>query len=442
MKYFFATCFVLTILTIGYFVPRTDIFAFLALYSLSFAGYLWIHKRVESHHEFVFFIGVAIVARLGLIFVAPGLSDDLYRFFWDGTIAHLGFSPYEFTPSHMIDQDLVGAFLTTDIYPFLNSQDYYSIYPPLSQLIFQISTYFTQDHLYHSSIVLRAFNVTADIGVIYLLMKLLPAMNFNQKNVLLYALNPLVILEFSANLHGEVIMLFFFLFAFWWLLKGRWVWFSILFALGILTKLTILLLFPLFLKRLGWRNFILSGLLIAAIVLSAYGGMGLFVYLENYLASLQLFFQRFEFNASFYYFFRWLGYQWKGYNMIHYIGPLLSIAAMGGYFFMYVLQYLNNKGLLVRALFIYTIFLFASTTVHPWYIVFPLVFSLFSKYRYPVVWSFLIVFSYISYVSEPYSEMMAVVVIEYLLLGLVLLIEFGFVPAKWYFNLYELTEKD
>ncbi|GAA5220794.1 DUF2029 domain-containing protein [Membranihabitans marinus] len=423
-------------------MPRTDIYAFLGLYTLGFIGYLWIHKRVASHHDFVFFIGVAIVARLGLIFVAPGLSDDLYRFFWDGTIAHLGFSPYEYTPSQMMDGNMVGGFLSTDIYPYLNSQDYYSIYPPLSQLIFQISTYFTQDHLYHSSIVLRVFNITADIGVIYLLMKLLPAMNFNQKNVLLYALNPLVILEFSANLHGEVIMLFFFLFAFWWLLKGRWGYFSVLFALGILTKLTILLLFPLFLKRLGWKNFILSGLLIAAIVLAAYGGMGLFVYLDNYLASLQLFFQRFEFNASFYYFFRYLGYQWKGYNMIHYIGPLLSIAAMGGYFFMYVLQYINNKGLLVRALFIYTIFLFASTTVHPWYIVFPLVFSLFSKYRYPVVWSFFIVFSYISYVSDPYSEMMAVVVIEYLLLGLVLLIEFGFIPAKWYFNLYESTEKD
>lgn len=431
-----ATFFVLCTWTIGYFVPRSEIVLFLTLYTLLFVGYLHIYKQVDNHHNFVFYIGVGIVARAGLILVAPGLTDDLFRFFWDGSIAHLGYSPYAYTPQEMMDLGLVGEYLSAEIYPFLNSREYYSIYPPLSQALFYLATWFFDSDIYLSSIMLRLLIVSADVAIIYLLMKLLPALQFNQKQALLYALNPLVILEFSANLHGEVVMLCLFLLSFWWLLKGRWITFSLLFALSILTKLTILLLFPLFIRRLGWGKFIYSGVIVIVVSVGSYVALDLHHYFWNYIESIRLFFQRFEFNASFYYFFRWIGYQWKGYNMIYWIGPVLSLLAMAGYFFIYVLQYLNNKGLLTRALFIYTIFLLASTTVHPWYIVFPIAFCLFSNYRYPIIWSYLIIFSYCSYTTEPYHEYMSLVLAEYLLLGLVILIEFQILPWPYYQRIF------
>lgn len=438
MKYFYATLFLLCIWTIGYTIPRTDIGPFLILFTLTFGLYLLIFKQVKNHHDFLFFIGIGLVARFGLLLAWPGLSDDLYRFFWDGVIANQGISPYAFTPTQLMEQgDIVPQYLAQNIYPYLNSVDYYSIYPPLAQVFYRWSTFFTPDNIFLSVIFMRILILAAESGIIYLLLKLLPALKYQQKNALLYALNPLIILEFTGNLHAEVIMLGFFLYAFWWLLKGRWVLFSVLFAAGILMKLTIILLLPLFIRRLGLRRFAWSVLLILSICALAYINMGILDYPRHYLDSMRLFVQTFEFNASFYYFFRWIGYQIFGYNMIHWIGPMLMIAAGMGYVFLYILQYLNDKGLMIRALFIFTILLFSSTTVHPWYLLLPICFSLFSPYRYAIVWSFLIVFSYMSYTTEPYHEWIWIVFLEYLILGVVMLIDFKIIPWKSYFNFFE-----
>src|SRR5699024_1722596 len=209
--------------------------------------------------------------RAGLIMAWPGLSDDLYRFFWDGVISNQGISPYAMTPDELREQShLITLYLAENIHPNLNSGSYYSIYPPLAQKFYQVATYFTPDNIYHSAIIMRIFIIAADAGIIYLLLKLLPALQFQQKNALLYALNPLLILEFTGNLHPEVIMLFFFLFAFWWMLKGKWFLFSLFFSAAVLSKLTVVLLLPLFIRSLGIRNFIFSSGIIAGICLLAY----------------------------------------------------------------------------------------------------------------------------------------------------------------------------
>lgn len=443
MKYFYAILFILCIWTIGYTVPRTETLPFFLLYSLAFSLFLIIYRKVKDHHNFLFFIGVALVARFGLLFAWPGLSDDLYRFFWDGVIANQGISPYAWTPAELMARgDVVSTYLAEQIYPHLNSTEYYSVYPPLAQLFYRWATFFSPDNIYYSAIFMRLIILAAESGIIYVLLKLLPALRFPQKNALLYALNPLVILEFTGNLHAEVIMLFLFLYGFWWMIQGRWLLFSLLFAAGVLTKLTILLLLPLFIRRLGWKRFMMATMVIFTVTIAAYGSMGIFEFAGNYWSSVRLYFQSFEFNASFYYFFRWIGYKIFGYNLIHWIGPVLVLLSLFGYLFLYLLQYLNDKGLLIRALFIYTLFLFSSTTVHPWYLLFPITFCLFSPYRYPIVWSFLIIFSYLSYISTPYQEWIWVVFLEYLLLGVFMLVEFKILPMKRYFTVLENGQKN
>src|SRR5690625_6415573 len=141
-------------------------------------------------------------------------------------------------------------------------------------------------------------------------------------------------------------MLFFFLFAFWWILKQEWFLFSLFFSAAILSSLSVLLLLPSFIRRLGWRHFVYSLFITATICLSSYSFLGIFTYPDNYLASLRLYFQSFEFNASFYYFFRWVGYHLTGHNMIYWIGPALMAVASAAFLFFYILQYLNDKGIL------------------------------------------------------------------------------------------------
>ena len=53
-------------------------------------------------------------------------------------------------------------------------------------------------------------------------------------------------------------------------------------------------------------------------------------FVENFSDSLNLYFQKFEFNAGVYYVLRWIGFQYKGYNLIQVIGPLLALCTFLG----------------------------------------------------------------------------------------------------------------
>ena len=157
-------------------------------------------------------------------------------------------------------------------------------------------------------------------------------------------------------------------------------------------------------------------------------------FIENFSQSLDLYFRKFEFNGSIYYLMRWWGYQTKGYNLIQWIGPRLGLL---------VLLAILAKSIFERqpgwhnfpesALFAMTIYLFLGTTIHPWYVSLPLACCVFTRYRFPVVWSGMIMLTYINYSYPEYQENLAIVAIEYIVVYSYLGLEyFGWLPAgKW-----------
>ena len=56
---------------------------------------------------------------------------------------------------------------------------------------------------------------------------------------------------------------------------------------------------------------------------------------------------------------------------------------------------------------------FTTTTMHPWYLATLLILSVFTNYRFTVVWSFMIIFSYTAYTNEVYAENLGFVALEY-----------------------------
>ena len=59
---------------------------------------------------------------------------------------------------------------------------------------------------------------------------------------------------------------------------------------------------------------------------------------------------------------------------------------------------------------------FTTTTVHPWYVATLLILSVFTKYKFPLVWSFVIILSYLAYVNvdkADKSENLWVIALEY-----------------------------
>jgi hypothetical protein len=137
-------------------------------------------------------------------------------------------------------------------------------------------------------------------------------------------------------------------------------------------------------------------------------------FVNGFGESLDLYFRKFEFNASFYYLIRWIGYQWVGYNVIQTVGPklgLLAVAAIG------IGGLLDKKtdwpSLMQRCLWAIMAYLLLATTVHPWYAILPLALSVFTRYRFPLVWTALIWLTYINYSYPIYRENLWVVGLEY-----------------------------
>ena len=59
---------------------------------------------------------------------------------------------------------------------------------------------------------------------------------------------------------------------------------------------------------------------------------------------------------------------------------------------------------------------FFSSTVHPWYVATPLLLCIFTNYRFPVFWSFVVILSYHAYSNETWNENLQIVAIQYILL--------------------------
>jgi hypothetical protein len=194
------------LISISYFTFRHESVLLLSQFSLVFGLYLLLafKRTIFSIKEITAF---AIVLRLLLLILTPNLSEDVYRFLWDGKLWWEGIDAYAFLPAELIKDNI----LNPELFSELNSPHYYSIYPPLNQLIFWIAGSF--DSITGGIITIRIFVILAEIGTLILLPKVLMQYQKDPKLFILYAFNPLVILELSGNLHFEVFVIFFLILA-------------------------------------------------------------------------------------------------------------------------------------------------------------------------------------------------------------------------------------
>ena len=138
-------------------------------------------------------------------------------------------------------------------------------------------------------------------------------------------------------------------------------------------------------------------------------------FINHYSETVALWFGQFEFNASLYYVARAIGYAATGYNQIATIGkfiPIIVIIVLLGITFLRKNETMPKiiSALLLSATFYY----FTSTTIHPWYLATLVGLSVFTNYKFPLVWSFMIVLSYYAYSNTDYSENLWIVGLEYM----------------------------
>lgn len=370
-----------------------------------------------------YLVVLAILCRVVLLFSMPTLSDDIYRFLWDGHLIHKGISPLSYLPSDLIATDLSDGYLE-GLFPLLNSPDYYTIYPPISQLIYYLST-IGELTIEHSVLLMKSLLLSFEILTLFFTYKLLRKFELAPKRLLIYALNPLIILEVMGNMHFEGVMICFLMMSIYLLTFKKFFLSGAALACSVGAKLLPLMFLPALLlwsyKKGNWKKLML-GLIFALMVLFVPFFFTLDI--DKFLSSVDLYFQKFEFNASIYYVTRFLGKLLTGYNQIAIIGPFLSLCALGIILYRsYFAQFVKLKGLLPIFLLSFVTYLLFTTTVHPWYLSVPIALSVFYTRWWVIAWSFLITLSYSTYAHPDFKESMWIIFVEYLIVFLVFLFE-------------------
>jgi hypothetical protein len=382
-------------------------------------------------------IGISIVFRLILLFATPNLSQDFYRFIWDGRMLLEGLNPYLTLPESFIRQGTNPIAKATELYNGMGEMNgsHYTNYPPLNQLCFLIAALFSSKSIFGSIIALRLIIILADIGILYFGKKLLEKLQLPVKNIFWYILNPFIIIEMTGNLHFEPVMLFFLIWGLYKLHEQRWILAAILFACSISVKLIPLLFLPMFYqwfatsnnrqykKALLWiPSFTGLTKLCAFYVVILATTIVLFLpfysseLIAKYTSSVGLWFGNFEFNGSFYYLFREVGYLFRGWNEILIIGRITAVLTI--FFLIIITIFRKNETkiqLITALLFGLCFYYFTATTVHPWYLATPIILSVFTKYKFPIVWSLVVILSYQAYSNSPWVENLWFVFLEYLI---------------------------
>lgn len=410
---------------IGYETPRENFVLFISQYLALFAAFyvFWLNRQEWKFYQFFL---VAIGLRLVLLFASPELSNDFYRFIWDGELMTQGINPFAHKPNELISNpDFMGNQYMRILFHGMGelSQEHYTCYPVLNQFLFFVPAAIS-DNIMVNVILLKVIIILADIGAIYYAKKIAEHLKVNTHNIWLYALNPFVILEFSGNLHFEGVMIFFLLGATYMIMKNNWLWGAVLFGCAVQIKLIPLMLIPFFYKKLRWKNALGFTAMTGFVVLALGGLMLNQQFFSNMMESVNEYFVRFQFNSSFYNLsvnYLFAEDNWSRYSIA---GQILSVLSTCGILTLALLKaYRNDLDIIKGMLFAFMIYYSMATTVHPWYIGLILVLSVFTQYKFGLIWSIVIMLSYFAYSNPEFAHDPVLITAEYTLVYGILLVE-------------------
>jgi len=423
---------IITYLSFGYFTQRTGFYYVFFQYCILFFCFLGLYKFEKNNLKFLKVISFSF--RLILLFSIPNLSNDFYRFIWDGRMIWQGLNPYLSLPEVWVSTQPNIIANAEELYKGMGSMNgsNYTCYPPINQFGFLIPAMLFSKHILGSTIVMRIILILADLGTLFYGQKLLDRLNLSRSNIYLYILNPFIILELTGNLHFEGLMIFFLLGSVYYITVRYWKCSAMFLALSICVKAIPLLFLPLFFRQLSFKQFIYFGCITMGTIIMLFTPFVSSELIDNFMQSINLYFQNFEFNASIYYVIREIGYQNVGYNIIQTVGKITPIVII---LFVGILALLkqnkNIKFFLHSLLFSISFYYFLSTTIHPWYIALPLIISVFTPhFKYPLVWSFMMILSYSAYITPEYHENLWLVAVEYIVVYGVMIWDFKTLKNK------------
>lgn len=206
----------------------------------------WIVIRTgPSTSTLLIAIVFAVIFRLSILFAPPYLSDDIYRYVWDGRVQAAGINPYRYIPAapelaHLRDEA---------IYPRINRRDWaHTIYPPAAQVVFFLTTRISETVVW-----MKLTMLGFELVTIWAVAQLLTLLGRPRQLLLMYAWHPLVVWEFAGSGHLDAIAIAFIALAFLAWQRKSDLGAGVMLACATLVKLFPVVLVPALLKHGRWK---------------------------------------------------------------------------------------------------------------------------------------------------------------------------------------------
>jgi len=370
-----------------------------------------------------------LILRLSTLGTTPALSNDYHRFLWDAELQISGtHRVFEKTPTEIMSSNESFAFDHRELFAKMNSPDYYSVYPPFNQVFFRLAAGAPDPMLFFQLLMLAG-----DLVVFLLLLQWLKKLNLQPGYALIYFLHPMTVLEHGANFHFEGIMWAFLLGAFWMMEKQKWNSAGILLGLAFGIKIVPILLLPLLPTWIGWKRSIQVGIISGLLFCGSFFFMMEASDLPNFLSSVLLYFNAFEFNASLYYLVNGMSTAVARFNTIAYITPLLQLLVFGAVFYLAIRKKnISTSTFILHVSLLFFVYYLCASTVHPWYLMSVFIPSLMLGLRFGAVWLTLSMLSYFFYYFWGMGTLLTLILFaEYFLLAMLVLQERKAIRAYW-----------
>jgi hypothetical protein len=202
-----------------------EIVGFWAAWALALTCLLRIRSLSRRRLLVLVVLGGAALRIAAMTVVVP-LSDDVYRYAWDGTVQASGTSPYAYVPAQADDVDVLADRRTDWLFPDavaggdtceaigrddgctrINRPEVHTIYPPLAQL------WFLGGHLAGASklrdLGWQVVALAPDVATVALLWLVLTRSGRDPRWAAAFAWSPIAVLEGVQNAHVDGLAAFF-----------------------------------------------------------------------------------------------------------------------------------------------------------------------------------------------------------------------------------------
>lgn len=360
-----------------------------------------INKTQQRDLSLKFILFMGLIVRLLFLFHSPQLSDDIYRYVFDGNMILMGNNPYSIPPSLFETNNQELLLLKKSI----NHSNLITIYPPAAQLTFSLGA------LLGGVIGMKLLLIILDIFSCFFIIKILKKLKLPLSNAVLYAWHPLPVIEIASSGHIEGATIFFTIFTIFVLVltknsKEIFIlnfsipqWFigfflGIVFSMAVLSKWVPLIFTPGIIILLDFKNikYILTGFIISS------SALFIFFYPDvvNSFDTLVIYAANWEFSG---FIFRTLRYLTNSGKIARFIIASLFISSIIIIYLPYITKSKDTSVIKPRKVFrsfylTSMVFIFLTPTLHPWYLLYLIAFLPFNPEPAGIVFSWSIFLSY------------------------------------------------